>query len=183
MDGPTSAVGDLSSRFTDNKTGELSKEAIEQFFTLPDNISNDYLENRTTKESDDSCPAVAYDMTLYSDYANPQDKYTEEKIIDRSKLKFKVVYSDNDGNLYYLSKESTSKDFDKRYDYGMVLPYLRDKNDSDKLYYPFVIQAYSDDEKLYTMPVNVGEKNSTPCVSINSIGNANGNRYAFFHAG
>lgn len=181
--GPTAAVGDLSSRFTDKKTGELSKEAIEQFFTLPDNISNDYLEDRTTKESDNSCPAVAYDMTLYSDYPNEQGEYTEDKIIDRSKLKFKVVYSDNGGNLYYLSKESTSKDFDNRYDYEMALPYLRDKNDSDKVYYPFVIQAYSDDEKLYTMPVNVCEQNSTPCVSINSIGTANGNRYAFFYAG
>ena len=122
-------------------------------------------------------------MTLYSDFANPRDEYTEEKIIDRSKLKFKVVYSDNDGNLYYLSKESTSKDFDNRYDYEMALPYLRDKNDSDKVYYPFVIQAYSDDEKLYTMPVNVCEQNSTPCVSINSIGTANGKRYTFFYAG
>ena len=183
MDGPTAALGDLSSRFTDKKTGELSKEAIEQFFTLPDNISNDYLEDRTTKESDNSCPAVAYDMTLYSDYPNEQGEYTEDKIIDRSKLKFKVVYSDNDGNLYYLSKESTSKDFDNRYDYEMALPYLRDKNDSDKVYYPFVIQAYSDDEKLYTMPVNVCEQNSTPCVSINSIGTANGKRYTFFYAG
>lgn len=183
MDGPTVALGDLSSRFTDKKTGELSKEAVEQFFTLPDNISNDYLEDRTTKESDNSCPAVAYDMTLYSDYPNEEGEYTEEKIIDRSKLKFKVVYSDNDGNLYYLSKESTSKDFDNRYDYEMALPYLRDKNDSDKVYYPFVIQAYSDDEKLYTMPVNVCEQNSTPCVSINSIGTANGKRYTFFYAG
>lgn len=182
-DSLTAAASDLSSCFIDYKTGELSKEAVELFFTLPDNISNDYLEDRTTKESDNSCPQIDYDMTFDGHYNIDEDNYTEEQLIDRSKLRFKVVYSDSEGNLYYYNKESSITDFAEDDRYGMLLSNLRDKNDDSKVYYPFVVQAYSEDEKLYTMPVNVTEKSTINYLGINSKATIQGTDYVFLFAG
>ncbi|MCQ4022460.1 MULTISPECIES: ABC transporter permease [unclassified Ruminococcus] len=211
---------DISEYFLDSKTGMLSEDAVEQFFTLPDNVSTDYLQNRTTQDGSDydSKHSIFYDMTLFLDeeadeygkdnydeypneaeiinadklsyrvantdsegnlyYADNYEYPNEVEIIDADKLSYRVVYTDSEGNLYYYNAGSKIQD----YDFGEITLYnLRDKTDKNKVYYPFVIQAYSDEEKLYTTPVNIAETGI--CACINSKAEVKDNTYVFLTAG
>lgn len=187
------------SQFFLDGSGMLSKEAAEQYFTLPENISTDYLESRTTEVSNNfysdamnSYSVINYDMYYYNDYimydyddAEYSEEENGEQIIDENKLSFKVVYADDEGNLYYYNDKCSYADlYDSAYD-GIVLHHLTDNNDKNKVYYPFVIQAYSDEEKIYTTPVNISENNfgNTYYVSVDSKANIKEDKYVFLTAG
>lgn len=178
-------ITNMNLYFIDGKTGAMSEEAIDQFFTLPDNISNDYLKGRTTVRTGGAHSSINYDMS----YFNADEETGEEvveKITDSKKLSFKVVYTDNDGNMYYYDDKCL---FDDLYHSGyseITLYELTDNKDEYKTYYPFAIQAYSDEEKIYTMPANISERTegyACQCVSANSISTVNGTQYVFLTAG
>lgn len=178
-------ITNMNLYFIDEKTGAMSEEAIEQFFTLPDNISNDYLKGRTTARTGGAHSSINYDMSYFNTDEETGEEVVE-KITDTKKLSFKVVYIDNDGNMYYYDDKCL---FDDLYHSGyseITLYELTDNNDEYKTYYPFAIQAYSDEEKIYTMPANISEITESyacQCVSANSISTVNGTQYVFLTAG
>lgn len=167
-------------------------ESPQGYFNLPDNISKTKLKDSTVKvgyDDDDiyseAAPTIVFDEFVMYDYEDEDNLYDDDAVLAHSlsqdNLYCRVVYADDDGNLYYYDdKYSDDEKFDT-IEYSITLPYLRDKNDSEKVYKPYIIQLYTDDKNVYTTPLNVNFAEYSYCYIYvdGTLDLDNGNTYIY----
>lgn len=124
----------------------IDTENIDDYFKLPDSIDKTKLKNiaepiseKYSVDSEDSWAHIYFENYQF----NEQDVYC------------RVVYSDDEGNLYYYYDMFSDDEKVDKDEQDIYIPYLYDKGVEDKVYQPLIVQLYTDNEYIHTRPIHI----------------------------